>query len=100
MLIRFNSIDCIFCFIRSSSFVKAQIRSLQTDLIRRNLSRLYWIWALNDNWAPLSYYEKLVQLFGANFNSAVAPTNVAHAFVVGGAEIVAQMVVQQLHKYI
>ncbi len=78
-----------------------QIGSLDLEAeVRPHLNRLYFVWALKDRWAPLSQLQQLKMHFRHELRYELAHKDAAHAFVVGGAHLVAPVVAKQLQPFI
>lgn len=78
----------------------AEIGALQTELVKKHIGKLYWIWGHHDQWAPLYLLQRLKTIFGSELRYEMAEPSIAHAFVVGGAQPVADMVYKQLKQFI
>ena len=90
----------VACCLHMARDEMRQIRELQVELVRRNLARLYFVWGQRDSWAPLSQLAKLRELFGTALRFERAHPDAAHAFVVGGAHLVAPVIVEQMRPYL
>lgn len=88
------------CALRMARDEMAQIGALQIDLVRAHLPKLYWIWGVKDQWAPMHQLQKLKGLFGMRMRYELAHKDAVHAFVVGGSHLVAPVVAEQLRAYL
>jgi pimeloyl-ACP methyl ester carboxylesterase len=77
-----------------------QIGSMDADLLRRHVDSLYFIWGQTDQWSPLSQLDYLKSLCPPEkpLQYEIADPAVAHAFVVGGAHLVAPMVTRRMKE--
>jgi len=64
------------------------------------LQQLYFVWGQNDRWAPVQQLEQLRAHFGSRLRVELAHEDAAHAFVVGGAHLVAPLVARQMEPFL
>uniref|UniRef100_T1JCR1 Lipid droplet-associated hydrolase n=1 Tax=Strigamia maritima TaxID=126957 RepID=T1JCR1_STRMM len=75
------------------------VNELNVELIKSNLSKLIFYYGSTDRWCPVSYYEKVKELFPLA-DIKLCDKNIDHAFVLQSSAEVAKMVVKWIEMSI